>query len=101
MGVEVGGETFEAGPGSVVAKPRAVPHAFWNATDEPARILELIVPVGFERYFAELAQVFAQPGPPDFGALAGVVSRYELEIDPYSVGRLAEAHGLDLGACRS
>jgi quercetin dioxygenase-like cupin family protein len=30
--VEVGGQTFEAGPGSVVAKPRGVPHAFSNAT---------------------------------------------------------------------
>lgn len=101
IGVEVGGETFEAGPGSVVAKPRGVPHAFWNATDEPARILELIVPGGFERYFVELAQVFAQPGPPDLGALAAVASRYELEVDPDSVDRLAQAHGLDLGAGRS
>jgi mannose-6-phosphate isomerase-like protein (cupin superfamily) len=101
IGVEVGGEMFEAGPGSIVAKPRGVPHAFWNATDEPARILELIVPGGFGRYFVELAEVFAHPGPPDLGALAAVALRYELEVDPDSVGRLAEAHGLDLGVGRS
>jgi hypothetical protein len=59
------------------------------------------VPGGFERYFVELAQVFAQPGPPDLGALAAVASRYELEVDPDSVGRLAGAHGLELGAGRS
>jgi mannose-6-phosphate isomerase-like protein (cupin superfamily) len=101
IGVEVGEETFEAGPGSVVAKPRGVPHAFWNATSEPARILELIVPGGFERYFVELAELFAKPGPPDLGTLAAAAARYELEIDPDSVGRLAEAHNLDVGTGRS
>jgi len=99
IGVEIGGETLSAGPGAVVVKPRGIPHAFWNATDEPARILELIVPGGFEAYFAGLAKVLSRPGPPDLEALAAVAARYELELDPDpgSIPRLAEAHGLDLG----
>lgn len=32
-------------------------HAFWNAGDEPARILEVISPAGFERFFEELADI--------------------------------------------
>ena len=36
----------EAGPGDLVFKPRAQWHTFWNAGDEPARILEIIAPAG-------------------------------------------------------
>jgi len=96
IGVEVGGETFEAGPGSVVAKPRGVPHAFWNPTDEPARILELIVPGDFAGYFAELGEILARPGPPDLAALAATAERYGVELQPDSIGRLAAEHGLRL-----
>jgi quercetin dioxygenase-like cupin family protein len=97
IGVELGGETFEASAGDLVLKPRGVPHAFWNPTDEPARILELIVPGGFERYFAELGQILGQPGPPDLAALGAVAARYGLDLEPESIGRLATAHGLSLG----
>ena len=55
VGVQIGDEVAEAGPGELVAKPRGIPHSFWNAGDEPARLLELISPAGFERYFEELA----------------------------------------------
>jgi mannose-6-phosphate isomerase-like protein (cupin superfamily) len=96
IGVEIGGETLEAGPGDVVVKPRGIPHAFWNPTGEPARVLELIVPGGFEAYFAELAAVFSRPGPPDLAAIGAVAARYELELDPSSIPRLAETHGLDV-----
>src|SRR5215212_5952397 len=57
VGFEVGDEVFSAGAGKLVAKPRAIWHAFWNAGDQPARLLEIISPAGFERYFAELAQL--------------------------------------------
>jgi quercetin dioxygenase-like cupin family protein len=46
IGVQLGDEVLEAGPGDLVFKPRGVPHAFWNAGDEPARLLELISPAG-------------------------------------------------------
>ena len=51
LGVQLGDEVLEAGPGELVFKPRGVPHAFWNAGDEPLRLLELISPAGFENYF--------------------------------------------------
>ena len=67
IGVQVGDEVRVARPGDLVFKPRGVPHAFWNAGDTPARALEIISPAGFERYFAEIAQLLppAQAGPPD------------------------------------
>jgi hypothetical protein len=77
-------------------KPRGVPHAFWNATDEPARLLEIISPAGFERYFAESEELVSGGGPPDLEALAGPAERYGLDMDFASVPRLAGEYGLDL-----
>ena len=53
--------------GDLVFEPRGVPHAFWNASEKPARALEIISPAGFVGYFAELALLFppANQGPLD------------------------------------
>lgn len=96
LGVQLGEEVLEAGPGELVFKPRGVPHAFWNAGDEPLRLLELISPAGFENYFRELAPVLAERGPGAPETLA-VAARYELDIDFSTVPLLAERHGLQLG----
>ncbi len=63
LGVQLGEETLEAGPGELVFKPRGIPHAFWNAGDDPLRLLELISPAGFENSFREVAPVLAERGP--------------------------------------
>jgi hypothetical protein len=41
-----------------------------------------------------LAQVFGAGGPPDLERVARVAERFGLEIDPASVPRLVETHGL-------
>jgi mannose-6-phosphate isomerase-like protein (cupin superfamily) len=94
IGVEVDGRAFDVARGEIAVKPRGIPHAFWNPTDEPARILELIVPGGFEAYFAELGEILARPGQPDFAALGELAARYELAMEPDSIGRIAAKHGL-------
>ena len=57
MGALLGDDVLEAGPGDLVFKPRGEWHTFWNAGDEPCRILEIISPAGFERFFAELVDL--------------------------------------------
>ena len=37
--VMLGDAVCEAGAGHLVPKPRGIPHALWNAADEPARFL--------------------------------------------------------------
>ena len=100
VGVQLGDDVHVARPGDLVLKPRGVPHAFWNAGDVPARLLEVVTPSGFERYFERLGELLAVDGPPDLEALAAVAAEHGLEVDPESVPRLAAAHGLDLGAPR-
>ena len=96
VGVQLGDEVLEAGPGDLVFKPRGVPHAFWNAGDEPARLLEVISPAGFENYFRELAPLLGA-SEPDEAAIGEVVARYELDIDFGTIPVLAERHGLRMG----
>lgn len=74
FGIQLGDEVLEAGAGDLVFKPRGVAHAFWNASDEPARLLELISPAGFEHYFRELAPLLAA-AQRDEAAVAEVVRR--------------------------
>lgn len=93
LGVELDGRDVTAGPGDLVLKPRGVPHAFWNAGDTPARLLEVITPGGFEGYFEEIAALLA-PSPPDLAALGALAARYGLTMDPASVPRLVAEHGL-------
>jgi mannose-6-phosphate isomerase-like protein (cupin superfamily) len=93
IGVQIGDDVRYATAGDVVFKPRGIPHAFWNRTDEPARALEIISPGGFEQYFAELAPLVTQC-PPDLAGVAALAERYGLDMDPESIGTLCEREGL-------
>src|SRR5271165_4837494 len=57
MGALLGEDVLEAGQGDLVTKPRGEWHTFWNAGDGPCRILEIISPAGFERFFSELVDL--------------------------------------------
>src|SRR5215207_11675674 len=54
---DVGGEIVVAPAGSYVLKPRNVPHALCNTSTEPVRVMEILTPGGFERYFDEYEQI--------------------------------------------
>lgn len=96
MGALLGEEVVEGGPGDLVFKPRGQWHTFWNAGDEPCRILEIIAPAGFERFFAELdAMGGAVNADPE--SLAELSARYALEMRPDSIPGLLERFDLRLG----
>lgn len=84
VGALLGEEVVVGGPGDLICKPRNQWHTFWNAGDEPARLLEIIAPAGFERFFAELVDLggVTQADPQTLADLCG---RYELEMNPASV----------------
>lgn len=76
LGARIGDEELTVGPGSYVLKPRGIPHTFWNATDNPARLLEIISPAGFEMFFRGLAPLVAAPGEPDMAAMDALDERF-------------------------
>jgi quercetin dioxygenase-like cupin family protein len=89
VGAQLGDEVVVGGPGDLIFKPRDQWHTFWNAGDEPARILEIISPAGFERYFDELLEPETADRP-----RATLPARYGLELDVDSIPGLLERHGL-------
>jgi hypothetical protein len=93
MGALLGDEVLEAGPRDLVFKSRNQWHTFWNAGEEPCRILEIISPAGFEGFFSELVDLggVAQADPEVMGELCG---RYGLEMNPDSVPGLLERFDL-------
>jgi mannose-6-phosphate isomerase-like protein (cupin superfamily) len=96
MGALLGDEVVEGGPGDLIFKPRDQWHTFWNAGDEPCRILEIIAPAGFELFFAELDDLGGalKADPQELGELS---ARYGLEMQPDSVPGLLEHFDLRLG----
>ena len=93
VGALLGDEVVIGAPGDLIFKPRHQWHTFWNAGDTPARLLEIISPAGFEKYFAELVALggSTKVDPPVLGALA---RKYGLETDPKSIPLLVERFGL-------
>ena len=61
---------------------------------EPARILEVISPAGFEGFFDKLVDLVAER-PPDPDTLATLAGEYGLDVDPSTVPDLIAEHGLE------
>lgn len=95
IGARVGEDLYEElGPGSLLCKPRKVPHTFWNPTEEEARLLEIIGPPGLDRFFAELGPVVA--GETDFDAIGRLTDRHGLTFPTEWIEDLQNRHGVTL-----
>jgi mannose-6-phosphate isomerase-like protein (cupin superfamily) len=95
IGARIGDEIVHATPGSYIIKPRNIWHTFWNAGPEPARIIEIISPAGFEKFFAQMAEL-AKAGPPTPEALDRLASEYGLSFSMDWVPELKEKYNLML-----
>ena len=96
MGAILGDDVVYAEVGDFVFKPRNQWHTFWNAGDEPCRILEIIAPAGFEHFFEELVDMGGVVNATE-EKLADLSERYGLEMKPESVPELLERFGLVIG----
>ncbi len=98
IGVRIGDRDFTAGPGSYVFKPRDIPHTFWNAGPEPAHLIELIWPAGFENFFAELGRLVETCPPEELAERrAELALAYDHHyVHPEWVPELKERYGLKL-----
>lgn len=68
------------GPGGYIIKPRGEVHAMWNAGTTAARMIEVISPPGFERFFREFVEM-TDAGAPDRAEIVRLSDRYGL---PYA-----------------
>ena len=72
-------------------KPRGEWHTFWNAADDPARILEIITPGGLENLFRAIGTA------DDDIDLGELVAPYGCEADLDRTEPLVEKYGLTFG----
>jgi quercetin dioxygenase-like cupin family protein len=94
VGVRVGDRELTAGPGSYLVKPRRTPHAMWNATGSPARVVEILAPAGLEAYFEELAPILSEHRTaPEYYQLA---EGYGLTVQDDWIEELERTHGVKL-----
>jgi quercetin dioxygenase-like cupin family protein len=70
----LGDRTFTAKPGDFVLVPRGIVHTFSRAGTESAKMLVIISPAGFEKFFEEIA------GPPDLEKVMALAPKYNLKI---------------------
>jgi quercetin dioxygenase-like cupin family protein len=81
-------------PGGYIVKPRGQVHAMWNAGTTPARMIEVISPAGFERFFGELVDLNAA-GPPNPPEVAELAERYGLPFaEPEWLGDVIARYNL-------
>jgi mannose-6-phosphate isomerase-like protein (cupin superfamily) len=90
MGALLGDEVIHVDAGELAFKPCDQWHTFWNAGDDPCRILEIISPAGFEHFFREW-DARTKDGTLDPEVLS---VRYGIEFDMDSIPRLCAQHGL-------
>lgn len=97
VGARLGEEVVEDIPaGSWLVKPRSVPHAMWNVTHQPVRILEVVLPGGIERYFEQIAPVLQEHGPDWTKRYEALAEEFGLTIlDDWS-NELQERYGITL-----
>jgi quercetin dioxygenase-like cupin family protein len=81
VGARIGDAIYEEiDAGACIVKPRDIPHATWNVTDEPACILEIVMPAGLEEYVVELAPILHEHGPEWTERFYELATRYGLTI---------------------
>jgi quercetin dioxygenase-like cupin family protein len=94
IGARTGSDVHTAAAGAYLVKPRGVPHAMWNATDEPATVIEMLSPAGLEGYFERLAPILDEHRTkPEYYQLAG---EYGITIEDGWIEELERAYGIKL-----
>lgn len=62
--VTLGDQSMMATAGALALLPRGIPHGFRNVGKTPSRVLDTILPGGFDAYFVEAAALYANGEPP-------------------------------------
>jgi uncharacterized cupin superfamily protein len=73
-----GDEVFDVNPGGIALLPRHQTHTFKNIGVETGRLLTIILPAGFERFFATVAERRLEDE--DIDEITALAADYGLEI---------------------
>ena len=90
----LGEHVIQAGAGSYVIKPRGQWHTYWNSGTGDLRLMEIIVPGGFEGCLDCLAEALDDSG--ELNVVARIGAEYGIEFDFTSVASLCRQFGVAL-----
>jgi quercetin dioxygenase-like cupin family protein len=96
MGAILGDRVVQARAGSYVVKPRGQWHTYWNAGECELRLMELLVPGGFEGCLERLAEAMAARVPVEVSTLERIGAEYGVEFDFAGVSDLCQHFGVTL-----
>jgi mannose-6-phosphate isomerase-like protein (cupin superfamily) len=95
VGFWVDGDEFELGAGGYILRPAGKPHALWNASGRPARMLEITTPAGrFEEYMQRISDLM-DSGSATPTTVTELASAYGIEFVPDPVQYLCSKYGVD------
>jgi quercetin dioxygenase-like cupin family protein len=88
------GEQTTLGAGGFSLRPAGTLHSVWNASDKPARMIEISTPGDhFEAFFTEFDAMLRR-GETDAKDIAALASRYGTEFDMKLTEELCQANGV-------
>jgi quercetin dioxygenase-like cupin family protein len=96
VGVRVGDRVLEAGSGAYLVKPRGTPHAMWNASSAPARVIEILSPGGLEDYFERLPPILAHHGGAGAKEYYQLAQEYGITIQDDWIEELERTYGVKM-----
>ena len=96
IGARIGDRVISAPRGTYVLKPRGIMHTFWNATDRPARLLEILSPAKFEKFFEEMGDLMKNSGPETPQLLGTRAAAHNTMMSMEWVEELKSTYGLKL-----
>jgi uncharacterized cupin superfamily protein len=79
----VAGSSFVAGKGATIFAPRGIPHTYRYLGQAPGRLMCVITPAGFERFFEAVGALTPQQQQ-DIPRVLGIAKEFGLEILPPS-----------------
>jgi mannose-6-phosphate isomerase-like protein (cupin superfamily) len=91
VGALLGDKEVFGKAGDLIFKPRDQWHTFWNAGDQPLKLLEIISPGGFEEAFREMDALGSAMTP---GKMTEIAGKYDIDVDFEATGPIIEKHGL-------
>jgi mannose-6-phosphate isomerase-like protein (cupin superfamily) len=79
LDVQCGNHHFTATPGTLAVLPRSIPHTFRNRSPRPSRVVVLILPGGFEQFFAEV-HALSTAGPPSMEDVTNLAAQHGVAL---------------------
>lgn len=93
----VDGTEQDVRAGGCAVRPSGVPHAMWNATDEPARFLEITSPGTRQQQYMARLSVLIDSGEANAETVGALAKEFGITFYPQETEELRARLGLPVG----